>query len=479
MPFVNAICPECEKEIQLDDQAETGFCLGCGTRVNVGRAVEEYQDSHPQEPEPPALPPEADEIRRLYGQAQMHLTDGDFDGAENAYRSVLIRKPGDPDALWGLILAGTNNLSPMPLSAPDDFCYSQIGDLLELNPPKAELWREQYFSAFEKCCEETVGSIDTRVFLELEVFKWCPEGNAYLHPVSRGFDLEPVFQEVLWKTWNPLIECLPDPEAQARVTALGDDCCQEIWDYFDTGFANLEALRSGKLEKLMGLWQMRLTTGNIKADVLKFSRNALGVHYLETCRLKFNHYDYYRYVKIDQAHRVLAAEHRHFPSSIGMGGDFASHPEYEPVIGIMAIYDYILVLPTALYVRAEPDFIPGYDRALVYQQKCRTAPCFQRNSLKSAVQIRPIAENHDTAEPSKRVSACYIATAVYGDEDAPQVLRLRQFRDETLHRSVPGRWLSHLYYRFSPPLAQKLKNARFVNRLVRRVLDRVVKILGQ
>jgi DNA-directed RNA polymerase subunit RPC12/RpoP len=76
-------------------------------------------------------------------------------------------------------------------------------------------------------------------------------------------------------------------------------------------------------------------------------------------------------------------------------------------------------------------------------------------------------------------SGCYIATAVYGDYNAPQVLVLRRFRDKTLARSAPGRAFIRTYYRFSPPIADKLKNMRRLNAFVRRILDKFVSHLSK
>ena len=58
---------------------------------------------------------------------------------------------------------------------------------------------------------------------------------------------------------------------------------------------------------------------------------------------------------------------------------------------------------------------------------------------------------------SQQKSGCYIATAVYGSYDCPQVLVLRKFRDEILSKSRCGRAFIKMYYFFSPPLANSLK----------------------
>ncbi|MBK6820496.1 MAG: hypothetical protein IPG85_13305 [Bacteroidetes bacterium] len=54
-------------------------------------------------------------------------------------------------------------------------------------------------------------------------------------------------------------------------------------------------------------------------------------------------------------------------------------------------------------------------------------------------------------------SGCYIATMAYGDYDHPQVMILRQFRDEVLNKSVCGKWFIKTYYHYSPKLVARLK----------------------
>ena len=85
---------------------------------------------------------------------------------------------------------------------------------------------------------------------------------------------------------------------------------------------------------------------------------------------------------------------------------------------------------------------------------------------------RPVTREDD---PSLKISRCYIATAVYGSYDAPEVLVLRRFRDDVLSESWLGRAFIRTYYKVSPPIARRLENASRVNRLVRRILDRLVK----
>lgn len=81
------------------------------------------------------------------------------------------------------------------------------------------------------------------------------------------------------------------------------------------------------------------------------------------------------------------------------------------------------------------------------------------------------------AQQSKSQGACYVATAVYGSYDAPEVQVLRRFRDDKLQQSMLGRAFIRGYYKASPPLARRLENATTANRLVRRSLDVLVERL--
>jgi len=65
---------------------------------------------------------------------------------------------------------------------------------------------------------------------------------------------------------------------------------------------------------------------------------------------------------------------------------------------------------------------------------------------------------------------CFVATAVYGDFDAPEVLILRKFRDQSLRRSGWGRTIIHTYYALSPPLAKFIAKSAALRGVVRELL---------
>lgn len=69
---------------------------------------------------------------------------------------------------------------------------------------------------------------------------------------------------------------------------------------------------------------------------------------------------------------------------------------------------------------------------------------------------------------------CYIATAIYGSYEAPEVLVLRKFRDEVLQNSLLGKAFINTYYLLSPPVAKWLKGTNKINAFVKKILDKCV-----
>ncbi|ASV31618.1 CFI-box-CTERM domain-containing protein [Maribacter cobaltidurans] len=83
-------------------------------------------------------------------------------------------------------------------------------------------------------------------------------------------------------------------------------------------------------------------------------------------------------------------------------------------------------------------------------------------------------------KPQKSASSgkggCYIATACYGNEFAPEVLHLKLFRDNILAKNYFGRLFIKTYYLVSPPIAEKLKNKEKLNAFIRnQILNKIVK----
>ena len=83
-----------------------------------------------------------------------------------------------------------------------------------------------------------------------------------------------------------------------------------------------------------------------------------------------------------------------------------------------------------------------------------------------------------TLQSAPQSGGCYIATAVYGSYDSPEVLILRQYRDESLAKSTLGRFTIRLYYYVSPRAAVHFTAGTKLNRVARHTLDSIVNRLN-
>ncbi len=72
---------------------------------------------------------------------------------------------------------------------------------------------------------------------------------------------------------------------------------------------------------------------------------------------------------------------------------------------------------------------------------------------------------------------CYIATAVYGSYDCPQVWILRRFRDRVLTRTWYGRAFIRVYYAVSPSLVKLFGQTDWFKKIWQPILDKMVERL--
>lgn len=72
----------------------------------------------------------------------------------------------------------------------------------------------------------------------------------------------------------------------------------------------------------------------------------------------------------------------------------------------------------------------------------------------------------------------YVATAVYGSYDCPQVWTLRRFRDNTLARTWYGRAFIRTYYAVSPTLVKWFGHTDWFKKMWKGKLDRMVSSLN-
>ena len=111
------------------------------------------------------------------------------------------------------------------------------------------------------------------------------------------------------------------------------------------------------------------------------------------------------------------------------------------------------------------------------RQDFRSRYTANRNSLSSLKTKLANVNTGSSSGSSGSSGGCYIATMAYGNYDHPQVMILRQFRDDVLSKSQFGKWFIKTYYFYSPKLVEKLKNKTAVNSLIRKGLNQIIKFI--
>lgn len=111
-------------------------------------------------------------------------------------------------------------------------------------------------------------------------------------------------------------------------------------------------------------------------------------------------------------------------------------------------------------------------------EKCRADPKNAERYTKRVLEIDPHnKEIYKVLEDIKKKNesgGCYIATAVYGSYDCPEVWTLRRFRDDTLTKTWYGRAFVRTYYAISPTLVKWFGENIWFKNLWRPTLDRMV-----
>lgn len=93
------------------------------------------------------------------------------------------------------------------------------------------------------------------------------------------------------------------------------------------------------------------------------------------------------------------------------------------------------------------------------------------------IQKVPEMQNKITEAPKAKSGCCYVATAVYGSYDCPEVWTLRRFRDDSLAETWYGRAFVKTYYAISPTLVKWFGHTEWFKKMWRGTLDRMVKKL--
>ncbi|MDO5348287.1 MAG: CFI-box-CTERM domain-containing protein, partial [Bacillota bacterium] len=95
----------------------------------------------------------------------------------------------------------------------------------------------------------------------------------------------------------------------------------------------------------------------------------------------------------------------------------------------------------------------------------------KENLDKTNYTFKPI---QNTSRNKTTSGGCYIATAIYGSYDCPEVWTLRRFRDLKLAESVFGRSFIKLYYSTSPTLVKWFGKTLLFKKTLKPILDKFV-----
>ena len=116
-------------------------------------------------------------------------------------------------------------------------------------------------------------------------------------------------------------------------------------------------------------------------------------------------------------------------------------------------------------------------------QKCKEDPARAEKYAQLILEIDPNnveAKGYLTRVTKENSSkGCYIATAVYGSYDCPQVWTLRRYRDNRLSKTWYGRFFISMYYSVSPMLVKLIGDKRWFKKICKLRLDRFVRKLKE
>lgn len=497
--FKAAICTNCGTELKIDASKKTCFCAVCGSKISVPDAVRKFQVLFPSRaqseemrkaadniaavaaaaavPVAPAAPaasatpeaaaPKADDstppepeteaeatLKSLYEKAQQHLNSREYIKASDIYSKIINEIDSkEHAAYWGLFLVDERNFN---IEEKLLQCYSCFPFRGGVETIRKEILNNQNL---DKALNHA--SAEERKFYNEEVVKYSD--NLY-NVYREGID---------------------------NLTAISERRYDILCNTFETVGISAAASRIGYPAGV----GIKLITDKF---YFQFSTNRMAMLHMDVLSVASQPtptytFWHYRHVMMNPDNGVLSwSEFRNFRNCSDPALIFGELDSFHKIgFVLLGVWRDKLIVRTGnkvYFCRTAPQ----QEEILSIFQRCYQATCVpiveDPNSWNTGqkasefYQVAPISANYETSKKSKwvrkKVAGCYIATAVYGDYDAPQVLTLRRFRDNVLLNSRHGRAFVRAYYRLSPPLAKKLTPHSRLTRLIRSALDKIVSRLS-
>lgn len=140
------------------------------------------------------------------------------------------------------------------------------------------------------------------------------------------------------------------------------------------------------------------------------------------------------------------------------------------------LFDYLSVPPLLLLLALGELYMDKRDTQLARQTFGKILEASVNPADEVEAKVRESAK-HQLKALDPRVakrSGCFIATAIYGGNDAVEIVVLRQFRDNFLLQNHLGRLFVYSYYLLSPPCAKLIEKSQLTRKLVERLLLRPI-----
>lgn len=234
-----------------------------------------------------------------------------------------------------------------------------------------------------------------------------------------------------------------------------NDCYTELTALISKG-AQLKAQHHAKEQQRMVLWRNRvelLKQARIKMEMKAYSEAAVL---------------YEKYL------RVLEIIYELKPGEVSP--DLFANRARSKELGIISMVYFDLV---RIY-----DSSPRYgDRQQKAAQQliafCRTSPLVAKKIVLQAQEFIKSSKNptiirNIISQSGVKKKGCFIATAAFNTELAPEVVWLQAFRDQVLEHNWAGRVFISSYYAISPPIAKAIEKRESLQLPVRYFLKRVV-----